>query len=198
MAHVDQHFLPADYRLSMFLCSQGNPARTVARWVSRSEGTVRKWLSGSTPRIPASVRFEALTVPEPITGCLLWTGYTTNWGYGVIYGPKNELAHRWAWAREHGDIPPGMFVCHRCDTPACCNVDHLFLGTPQDNTDDMRKKGRFPSGQFAHQSITIEMANRIREMRGVSPVKISNAVGCSAATVRNVLSGRHWSKELLP
>ena len=33
-------------------------------------------------------------------------------------------------------------MCHRCDNPACCNPDHLFLGTYGDNTMDARRKGR--------------------------------------------------------
>ena len=35
-----------------------------------------------------------------------------------------------------------MVVCHRCDTPACINPQHLFLGTQAQNLQDMWRKGR--------------------------------------------------------
>ena len=56
------------------------------------------------------------------------------------------LAHRVAWAIEHGD-PGEMCVLHRCDIPRCCNVDHLWLGTHADNRADCVAKGRSSRGE---------------------------------------------------
>lgn len=38
-----------------------------------------------------------------------------------------------------------MEVCHHCDTPACWNPDHLFVGTHKDNMRDAYSKNRVPA-----------------------------------------------------
>lgn len=90
-------------------------------------------------------------IPEPNTGCLLWEGAVARYGYGHVKvgGRKgrNVLVHRMVWEEANGPIPDGLHVLHRCDVPACCNVDHLFLGTHADNMQDMWNKGRVRSNR---------------------------------------------------
>lgn len=87
-------------------------------------------------------------VPEPNSGCWIWIGCYWKDGYalyGTTSGPKK--AHRLSYeAFNNVKIPPGMFCCHKCDTPACVNPAHLFLGTAKQNTMDMIKKGRKVDG----------------------------------------------------
>lgn len=84
---------------------------------------------------------------EPNTGCWLWTENLNQWGYGKIcIQKKHWIAHRAAYTIFNGKIPNGILVLHKCDTRACVNPNHLFLGTNQDNMFDMVKKGRSASG----------------------------------------------------
>lgn len=86
------------------------------------------------------------TMPEPNTGCLLWVGWANQDGYGVTQkNLKCLMVTRVLWENSHGPIPKGMVICHSCDTPACVNLNHLFLGTQKDNVLDAVSKGRMHS-----------------------------------------------------
>ena len=88
-------------------------------------------------------RFLEMYEPDPYTGCWNWTESTAPNGYGrMSYNGTTDYAHRLSWNAHFGVIPDGLHVLHRCDNPTCVNPEHLFLGTHQDNMDDMMRKGR--------------------------------------------------------
>ncbi len=100
-------------------------------------------------RISPEERVMSSLDPDPVTGCLNFTGSIRPDGYGQVQGwrgkkPVRLRAHRIAWEVAHHAslIDTNIHVCHRCDNPRCCNPDHLFLGSSLDNMQDMVIKGR--------------------------------------------------------
>ncbi len=84
----------------------------------------------------------ARVMPEPNSGCWLWTMNGNEYGYGTGFLEGKTIgAHRLSYMIFKGD-PTGWCVLHKCDTPACVNPDHLRLGTLSENARDMAIKGR--------------------------------------------------------
>lgn len=94
--------------------------------------------------------FNSKLSKPSLTGCIEWLGTKQPNGYGVFRAGRNsvgtDLAHRFIWLATNGPIENGLHVLHRCDNALCCNVGHLFLGTPKDNMLDKKTKGRTNNG----------------------------------------------------
>ena len=146
-------------------------------------------------------RLNAKLVRSP-NGCLEWTGASLAAGHGhMSRGSQHagyESTHRVAWMLEHGPIPDGLFVCHRCDNPPCCDPAHLFLGTAADNSHDMWNKGRGPSATLipkgaAHPDARLS-DDEVAQMRNLYPevknyAEIGRRFGVSKQHARSVILG---------
>jgi Autographiviridae endonuclease len=131
------------------------------------------------------------------TGCLEFTGCLGNKGYGQI-GVERKIrsTHRVAWELAYGPIPDGLFVLHHCDNRACIEPTHLFLGTVQDNADDMVAKGRAPRGSVGWK-ITDEQVRELRRrhIRGCNrwdrgnTVELANEYQISKRHLRAIVKG---------
>ena len=76
-------------------------------------------------------------------GCKVSTSHKTDKGYiRMRIDGKNYRLHRLVYASVHGPIPEGLVVRHTCDNPGCINIDHLLIGTHQDNVRDRVERGR--------------------------------------------------------
>jgi len=142
----------------------------------------------------------ARVYPDLNSGCWLFFGRDVNGYARTDLNGKPMLAHRasWEW-HNNRPIPPGMFVCHKCDTPVCVNPDHLFLGTPRDNVADMDRKGRrrcvalrganSPVARLNDRAV-VEILNDYAA--GTSSTVIAERLGVGKATVASVLRGETW------
>lgn len=101
-------------------------------------------------------------------------------------------AHRLAYELKNGAIPDGLWVLHRCDNPACCNADHLFLGTHSDNMQDMVSKGRSLKGNDSpHAKLSEANVGDIRRRiaAGETQAAIARSFGVSQQHVSKINAG---------
>lgn len=160
-------------------------------------------------RIPEETRFWALVNKAP--SCWLWTAYRSKAGYGRfgfsihpqgqshIKSWKSCFAHRYSWQFHNGPIPPGLNVLHHCDTPACVNPEHLFLGTQKDNADDMMAKGRgngqLPTGEnHPDAKLSVEQVLEVRSLAeaGWSIRALGRRFGVNSSTIVRIKNRQLW------
>lgn len=92
----------------------------------------------------ATKRFEDKVMPEPMSGCWLWTGAMMGSGYGNFRANgRNHLAHRFSYIANRGPIPDKLTIDHRCHTKLCVNPDHMEVVTLAEN-------GRRSNGDKTH------------------------------------------------
>jgi len=142
---------------------------------------------------PGSVGFDDLEKTYPQSECVIWEKSKDYAGYGVswLYG-RYSRAHRKAWIEKNGPIPDNISVCHTCDNRACINLDHLFLGTPKENSEDMVKKNRQAKGEDCGNSkLTEEQVKEIRNSPESSR-KIAAKFGTSKTNVLDIKRKKTW------
>ena len=152
--------------------------------------------------------------------CWPWLRGRNRRGYGQARTPSGKWtsAPRVAWELTHGPIPEGLFTCHTCDNPPCCNPAHLWLGSAAENQTDMATKGRAParrqpevyrelgqrlaglhrqlSGE-AHHKATVTEAD-VREIRrlyaagGVTYRELAQTYNTSITVIYGIVKRRSW------
>lgn len=156
-------------------------------------------LGGTKNHAPPEERFWRFV--EKFDGCWKWSGKKNN-GYGTFSkGSKKDgyfLAHRFSWELHNKrSIPDGMFVMHKCDNPDCCNPEHLIIGTPKENTQDMIAKGRrrlvAPLGAENGKSVLNEEKVKFIRSSDFSHTKLAKLLEVSPNCVRGIRIGRTWA-----
>jgi HNH endonuclease len=130
------------------------------------------------------------------TTCWIWIGFRDWKGYGRFrLGERDRMAHVVSWIWEHGEPGPGMNILHKCDRPGCVRPDHLFIGTPLDNSRDMVAKGRSRRGEDQPNSKLTEcqvIEMRALRMNGLKMRILSEMFGVCMAVVHSIVHRRTW------
>lgn len=170
------------------------------RPVGRPPGISGKQLN---PRKKRSLkdRFDRLAMPEPNTGCWLWTGCVNRGGYGMVsayclFGGKSVrvgLATRLAYYIYNGEFDLRLFVLHRCDVPGCVNPDHLYLGDAAQNSADMVSRDRSKKG-FNHgmSKLDDKQVLQIRSIVGKKQYEIAEMFGVTKEAVGLIIRRQRW------
>lgn len=142
-------------------------------------------------------RIERGSIPEPNSGCWLSLDKPHGgMGYGrIMFHQQKILAHRLSWIAYHGEIPEGLNVLHQCDTPACVNPDHLFLGTNADNNRDRDNKGRQVTLRGEKNGNSKLKPHQVLEIRqsSLSQRKLAEQYGVDQALIYNIRKRLTWT-----
>ncbi len=133
---------------------------------------------------------------EKGSNCWLWVGTRNDSGYGTVSVNGQQMyTHRIAYEMFNGLIGPDLFVLHRCDTPACVNPHHLFLGTQADNMADMKRKSR-ASRTVRSSKLSEADVLKVRELlrRGASQEATAKHFSISQTTVSLIHRNRIWKQ----
>ncbi len=146
--------------------------------------------------------------PIEYPDCWNWTGNLIDGKYGQIFSSNIPFyVHRVsAWLYELKDPEGNLFtldskygVCHHCDNTRCTNYRHLFIGTCQDNANDMINKGRkiiSPGIKNGMCKITEEIVKEIRKLYeegDLSQIDIGNRFNISQIHVSQIVTRKRWA-----
>lgn len=149
-----------------------------------------EWRSGiRNPRPP-----QRFVLEEVDGGCVICVSHKRkSRGYTrvKVKGVHVNL-HRHFFEQKNGPIPEGLIVRHKCDNRACVNVDHLELGTHQDNMDDMVNRKRTHTGS-SHKNAKLN-EDQVREIRSSAmPIRaLARKYGVSRTTMSSIVKGKTW------
>lgn len=124
------------------------------RWYKSGDVRENDPIGTPRPQLTLAERLAAYSKRDE-SGCLVWQRAKNPAGYGTVTNDEGEtrLAHRMAWVTRNGPIPDGLQVLHSCDVPSCVNVDHLWLGTRDENMADMAKKRRTANQRLSDDAV---------------------------------------------
>lgn len=135
------------------------------------------------------------SIPINQNGCKIWPLGINSQGYGN-YSIDNMTysVHRLLYTTVNNKSYYGFVVRHKCDNRACCNIDHLEIGTQSDNLMDASKRNRLRIGEDNNMAVLTE--EQVLYLRSSYPNKstwqLSKELGVSPDNISRAISGKTW------
>lgn len=150
-----------------------------------------------------SQRFWKYVKRGNIDECWSWTAATNCRGYGKFtLDGRRQRANRLAYILGVGPIPDGLYVCHACDNPGCCNPAHLWVGTAKENIQDAVRKGRMKAngGSLPHHCgssnpVAVLDEEKVLEIRSSdeSNHELARRFGTNDSNISLIRLGKTWT-----
>lgn len=143
--------------------------------------------------------FANVNITADASQCWEWNKSLYANGYGQAkYKYQGGTAHRLIYELVHGvKLSTEEYVLHWCDNRKCCNPDHLWVGSADDNWRDCVAKGRYPSGSKwrgakLNDSQVAEIRQKLSE--GLMPSEIMKILKLptTVAAVTHIKHGKSW------
>lgn len=155
------------------------------------------------PTIPYQQRFwkyvnKLGSLPLHVDGlsnCWEWTAHVEKIGYGVFSAEgRAQKAHRVSWKIHVGEIPPGLFVLHKCDNRKCVRPDHLFVGSQKENMQDAKAKKRTNCPRGSKHLFARFTEDQITEIRKseLNQTDLAKKYNVWQGTISSIISKKTW------
>jgi hypothetical protein len=133
-----------------------------------------------------------LRVRKQDGGCWIFNGRPDEYGQ-LGFERRTHLAHRLSYQMHVGDIPKGLYICHKCDVRGCVNPDHLYAGTHEDNKRDAVDRGRLRKKRGScHNATPEDFREQIRAEYAsgqVSQTYLAKKYGKTQGTISQIVRG---------
>lgn len=129
-------------------------------------------------------------------GCKIWPKGISRTGYGVYsIGNFTYSVPRLLYnTLRNGRYRDGLVIRHKCDNRACCNIDHLEIGTQSQNLMDASIRNRLLKGENNNKSRLSN--NDVLNIRASYPqkstVELANEYDTTPFCINCVVSGKTW------
>lgn len=128
--------------------------------------------------------------------CWEWQGALREYGHGT-FATAERLVSSHAYSLELSGVknPGRLYALHHCDNAPCVNPNHLYWGTPQQNSDDAASRGRMPRGEqhwIARLTEPLVVEIRNEHANGATLSDLTLKYGLSLSAIYSAVSGKTW------